>query len=98
MKLCILSTQTVQKPIILKFEKNNNIIECANKKKINICYSCNIGACSVCTSRIICGRINCNSQKFLASNHIKNGFILACVSYSDTSSIILNNEESKLFF
>jgi ferredoxin len=83
--------------LLIPILPNQTILEAAKKYKLYLPYSCCVGSCSTCLGKLVSGSINQDKQSFLDKELLKQNYILTCVSYLTSNSIILTHEEENLY-
>lgn len=81
----------------IKVSDNKFILDSAETQGTMIPYSCRAGSCSSCLGRMIEGTVDQSSQIFLNDRQIDEGFILTCVAYPTSDSIIETNIEDEFY-
>ncbi|UYM15946.1 2Fe-2S iron-sulfur cluster-binding protein [Endozoicomonas euniceicola] len=72
------------------------ILDQAEKKLINLPYSCRAGSCSSCVGKIKSGTVDQSDQAFLDDEQMGDGFVLLCTAYPKSDVTIETHAEDKL--
>ncbi len=81
----------------ISIPENKFLLDAAEENNIELPYSCRIGSCSTCVAKIIKGSVKHINQTFLDKIQLKNNFILTCVCFITSDSILLINQEKNLY-
>lgn len=64
--------------------KDETILETLIRNDFDAPYSCQLGFCAICTSKLINGRIKTDDDSILTEKEKKLGMIVTCQSYPIT--------------
>lgn len=70
-------------------EKNESVLEAAERSNFNWPYSCRGGACSNCAVKIIKGEMSTPNYHILSEEQLNNGYRLSCIGKPLSSEIYL---------
>lgn len=89
--------------ILLKGEKHNltvqpneSILERALEEGLDMPYSCQMGICSSCRTKLLSGQVKLVDQSVLSDEEIESGFTLTCVGYPASDSVVVNYDDPSL--
>lgn len=80
----------------LKVPPKTSILEQALEEGIDLPYSCQIGSCSSCMTKLVSGKILLLDQSVLSDEEIRQGFCLTCVGFPVSDDVIVNYDDPSL--
>ena len=81
---------------ILNIPDSDYILDYAEELDCDLPYSCRVGSCSTCCSKVVSGTIDCSEQDFYDEDQLAAGFFPMCVAYATSNCQILASQEDNL--
>jgi ring-1,2-phenylacetyl-CoA epoxidase subunit PaaE len=78
----------------IQVQPDENITVAAMRKALDPPFSCQIGACSTCRSKVVSGRVMMDENEALTENEIKNGYVLACQAHPLSDDVYIDMDDN----
>lgn len=81
--------KTYGKTHFIKVNSGENILDAGLKAGLNLPYSCKGGVCGNCAALCKNGKVHMSINEVLTDTDIKQGWVLTCTGYLETSDVIV---------
>lgn len=81
---------------IINCPDNISFLDIAEKANLLLPYSCRNGSCSSCLGKLQKGSVDQSDQSFLSAYQLNHQFILTCIAYPRSDSVVLTHQEKYL--
>ena len=94
-----MATITLQSPDgsteTFECDEDTFILDALEEEGIDHPSSCRSGACSSCAMKLVEGTVNQEEQTFLDDEQMEEGYVLTCVAYPSSDTLILLTEQEE---